>query len=119
MVASESKRSDEPLTTKMANETQDAILTTISRIPKGKVCTYGVIAKLAGAHGKARYVGHLLKKLPTDSSIPWHRVVNAQGKSSFPETSQKHQEQLKLLSEEGITIRNHRIQLTHYLWQGE
>ena len=53
-------------------------------IPSGHVATYGQIAILAGLPGHARYVGTVLKNLPSQSRLPWHRVVNAKGCISFP-----------------------------------
>ena len=49
----------------------------ISRIPAGKVATYGQIALLAGFPGHARQVGYALNALPDDLEIPWQRVINA------------------------------------------
>lgn len=98
---------------------REAIFLTISRIPPGKICTYGHVARIAGVPGHARYVGHLLKNLPCNSAIPWHRVINSQGRSSFPEGSPMQQEQHFLLKQEGIEIKKQRIPLSRYLWLGE
>lgn len=48
-------------------------------IPKGKVATYGQVAKLAGYTAGARQVGYALAALSEHTAIPWHRVVNAKG----------------------------------------
>ena len=56
---------------------------TVSRIPFGKLATYGQIADLMGAYGSARQVGWALKRLPLPSHVPWHRVINAKGKISM------------------------------------
>ena len=56
-----------------------AIYQVISQIPRGRVASYGDIAKMAGLPGYARYVGYLLKSVPTDTSLPWHRVVRSDG----------------------------------------
>jgi len=55
----------------------------ISRIPRGRVATYGQVARLAGLPGRARQVGYAMAALPDDTRVPWHRVVNAQGKCSL------------------------------------
>ena len=52
-------------------------------IPPGALATYGQIAELIGAYGCARQVGWALRRLPLPSSVPWHRVVNAQGRISM------------------------------------
>jgi methylated-DNA-protein-cysteine methyltransferase-like protein len=70
-------------------------------IPKGRLCSYGEVAKLAGLPGKARWVGKLLSQLPADSKLPWFRVINAQGKISFPPGSESYFCQLNHLIEEG------------------
>ncbi|TNC82762.1 MAG: cysteine methyltransferase [Oleiphilus sp.] len=98
------------------DERHQAILSTLACIPKGTVSTYGQIANQAGYRGQARYVGYILKHLPGTSSIPWHRVVNASGRSSFPENSLKYREQLRLLREESVEIKNGKINLQQYLW---
>ena len=95
-----------------------AILQTLSSIPYGKVCTYGTVAKLSGNHGKARYIGYILKNLPKDSSIPWYRVVNSQGYISFPEGSPQHDIQRAQLEAEEVTVLKGKVNLKHYLWAG-
>lgn len=87
---------------------------TVSQIPVGKVMTYGQIAKACGYPGYARYVGTVLKKLPSDTDIPWHRVINAQGRISFPFDSEAYQKQLGRLMAEGVNVENGRIKLRHY-----
>lgn len=60
-----------------------AIYGVVRRIPKGKVASYGQVARLAGRPRGARLVGYALHALPDGSSVPWHRVVNAQGRLSL------------------------------------
>ena len=55
----------------------------VSRIPSGQLATYGQIADLIGAYGCARQVGWALRRLSLPSNVPWHRVVNAQGRISM------------------------------------
>jgi methylated-DNA-protein-cysteine methyltransferase-like protein len=47
------------------------------------VATYGQVALLAGLPGHARQVGYAMHALPEHSTVPWHRVVNAQGELSL------------------------------------
>lgn len=77
------------------------VIITVNAIPEGMLSTYGAIASAAGYSGYARQIGHILKNLPEHSTIPWHRVINAQGKSSFPEGSEKHHQQVAKLVAEG------------------
>lgn len=58
------------------------IYAVVSRIPRGRVATYGQVARLAGLPGKARLVGYALSALDDGSRVPWHRVVNAKGQVS-------------------------------------
>jgi methylated-DNA-protein-cysteine methyltransferase-like protein len=55
----------------------------VARIPRGRVATYGQVAILAGLPGQARLVGYAMSALDSKSRIPWHRVVNAQGRISL------------------------------------
>lgn len=55
----------------------------VRRIPRGRVATYGQIARLVGSPGAARQVGYALAALPESTAVPWHRVINAQGKVSL------------------------------------
>ena len=58
------------------------IYAVVRRIPRGRVATYGQIAVLAGVPGQARLVGNALNAVPDSSTVPWHRVINAQGRIS-------------------------------------
>lgn len=61
----------------------ERIYAVIRGIPAGRVATYGQIADLAGLPGHARQVGYALYALREQSTVPWHRVVNAQGRLSL------------------------------------
>ena len=58
------------------------IYSVVSRIPSGRVATYGQVARLAGLAGQARLVGYALSALDDHSRVPWHRVINAEGRIS-------------------------------------
>lgn len=78
------------------------IYAVVRRIPKGKVATYGQVARLAGLPGRARQVGYALHALPSGTTLPWHRVVNAQGTVSRRARSGGEITQRLLLEREGI-----------------
>jgi methylated-DNA-protein-cysteine methyltransferase-like protein len=61
---------------------RQSIYSIVSRIPRGRVATYGQVARLAGLPGQARLVGYALAALGEGSRVPWHRVVNARGRIS-------------------------------------
>ncbi len=61
----------------------ERIYSVVARIPRGRVATYGQVARLANLPGHARLVGYALSALDERSRIPWHRVVNAEGRISL------------------------------------
>ena len=90
----------------------------IALIPAGKVATYGDIARLAGLPGAARRVGYTLRHLPNKTRIPWHRVINAQGRISLPQNSVSGRLQRERLEEEGVFFRpNHKLDINKYRWK--
>lgn len=99
------------------NELQRQILEVVALIPFGKVATYGQIAKLAGLPKHARLVGTVLKNLDEGSQLPWHRVINSQGKVSTTNLDEHGENrQLKLLKNEGVLLENYKIKLKDYQW---
>jgi len=98
--------------TETLKASQDRIWQIVHQIPAGKIATYGQIAKLAGMPSHARLVGRVMSRLPPDTQLPWHRVVNAQGKITNP--ARKRQQQR--LAEEGVTLINGRVSLRLYGW---
>lgn len=93
---------------------REAIYLALAQIPKGQVITYGNLAKLAGMPNGARLAGKLMCGLPAGSRLPWHRVINAQGKLSLPENSDSYREQIRRLEKEGVAINNGKIKLSIY-----
>lgn len=90
----------------------------VRMIPYGQVATYGQIAKLAGIPRHARHVGYALRTLGDDNDLPWHRVVNAQGKMSIRSADQSAENlQKQRLEQEGITFKGDKLSLKHYQWQ--
>ncbi len=85
----------------------------VHQIPRGRVATYGQIAALAGMPSHARLVGRTLSDLPAGSSLPWHRVINAQGRITNPDPKR----QRARLEAEGVTLIKGRVELRHYRWE--
>lgn len=77
-----------------------AIYSVVRRIPRGRVASYGQVARVAGLANTARQVGYALHALPTGSTVPWHRVLNARGTISL--RNHHALTQRMLLSREGI-----------------
>lgn len=89
---------------------------TVAAIPTGKVATYGDIASRCGYPRHARFVGTTLKNLPNDSTLPWHRVIKANGELAFPTGTTAFLRQKTRLEAEGIIFENHKIRLKIYRW---
>jgi methylated-DNA-protein-cysteine methyltransferase-like protein len=97
----------------------DQVYAVVQRIPPGKVATYGQIARLLGRPRGAREVGWALRDLPDDRDVPWQRVINAQGRVSFPPGSPGAAEQQAMLEAEGIVFGPEgQIDLKVYGWEG-
>ncbi len=76
----------------------------VRRVPEGSITTYGDVAAALGLRSVARKVGHALAGLPEDQDVPWHRVVNAQGRISRPAESASGTEQRRRLAAEGVAV---------------
>ncbi|MDB4875842.1 MAG: Methylated-DNA-[protein]-cysteine S-methyltransferase binding protein [Gemmatimonadetes bacterium] len=69
--------------TAKAPTSYDRIYAAVRKVPAGRVTTYGAVARVAGLPGQARLVGYALANLRDGTAVPWHRVINAQGKLSL------------------------------------
>ncbi len=90
----------------------------VSQIPPGQLATYGQVAELIGAYGCARQVGWALRRLVLPSAVPWHRVVNAQGRISMSLSREGSDWiQRELLLAEGIPVdAEGKLPLARYRW---
>lgn len=86
----------------------------VEGIPEGCVLSYGEVARLAGLPGRARLVGRALARAPNKRALPWHRVVNAQGKISFAADSPHGSRQRRQLEAEGVVFDGDTIDLDRY-----
>lgn len=94
------------------------IYAVVRRIPRGRVASYGQVARLAKLPGRARQVGYAMYALPRGSSVPWQRVVNAQGKVSRRRVPGAELTQRMLLEAEGVRFGpGGRISLARYGWR--
>jgi len=90
----------------------------VSEIPAGHVLTYGEVAKLSGMPRQARRVSQAMRRAPRKMELPWHRVINSQGKISFPEESLGWRKQKDRLEEEGVIFLNGKIDLERFGYRG-
>ena len=95
-----------------------AVWQVVAGIPRGHVLTYGEVARLAGMSRAARRVSMAMRRAPRGMQLPWHRVINAQGKISFPSDSSGYQRQKELLEQEGVVFLNGKIDLERFGYQG-
>ena len=72
----------------------------VSQVPCGRIVTYGQIGQLAEC--SARTVGFAMAALPVGSQVPWHRVINSQGRISLRTDGDGARIQQLLLEKEGI-----------------
>ena len=101
----------------MATDFTKSVIKIIKKIPKGKVATYGQVAKLAGKPLGARGVVWVLHSSSTVHDLPWHRVINAKGKISFGEMSSPQLRQMELLKLEGVVFgEGHVVDLKAHQW---
>ena len=95
------------------------ILAVVRRIPRGRVATYGQVARLAGLPRHARHVGYALHGLPAASAVPWHRVINASGGISLRgmDTGAADTQRLRLANEGVEFDARGRVVLARHGWK--
>ena len=93
---------------------EEAVYTLLCRIPKGKVCTYGEIAKALGNSAFARAVGNALHKNPDGEKYPCYKVVNCRGLLSPNYAFGGLEEQKRRLEADGIVVNNFGVDLVRF-----
>lgn len=93
----------------------NAIYALVKKIPRGRVMTYGQLAKALRLSGGARTAGRAMAASPSGQGVPWHRVVGAGGRLLIREPHASLQR--KLLESEGLTLAEKRIlDFRNYEW---
>ena len=92
----------------------DPVYKLVKQIPRGRVTTYGALAKALRLRGGARTAGRAMAATPSGKGIPWHRVVGERGKLLIPEPYGSLQR--KMLQTEGVELLELRVDLRRYLW---
>ena len=105
------RRKTDPAT---MDDRYERIWEVVAGIPAGCVLNYGAVAGLAGLPGRARLVGRALGLAPKKMKLPWHRVVNAQGRISFKPGGSKYRRQRELLEAEGVEFEGGAIDLERH-----
>ncbi len=92
----------------------DPVYRLVKQIPRGRVLSYGALAKALRLRGGARSAGRAMAATPSGKGIPWHRVVGERGKILIREPYASLQK--KLLESEGVEIIESRVDLKTHLW---
>lgn len=92
----------------------DPVYKLVKQIPRGRVITYGALAKALQLRGGARTAGRAMAATPSGRGIPWHRVVGDRGKLLIPEPHASLQK--KLLESEGVKIVELRVDFAKHEW---
>lgn len=98
-------------------EINERIWAVIARIPKGRVATYGQVAAEAGFAKQPRRTAYALRMVPDGMTLPWYRVINAQGKLSFEPDSEGYRRARSKLEAEGVVFVSGKIDFARYRWQ--
>jgi len=93
----------------------DAVYRLVKQIPRGRVLTYGALAKALHLPGGARTAGRAMAATPSGKGIPWHRVLGERGKILIREPYASLQR--KLLETEGVSVLESRVDLKRHLWK--
>ena len=94
----------------------DAVYRFVQRIPRGRVLTYGALAKSLRLPGGARTAGRAMAATPSGKGIPWHRVVGERGEILIRNPVYASL-QKKLLESEGVSLIEWRVNLKRHLWK--
>ena len=92
----------------------DPVYKLVKQIPRGRVQSYGAVAKALRLPGGARSAGRAMSATPQGKGIPWHRVLNAAGRIVIHEPYAGLQR--RLLESEGIEVIENRVRMKKYLW---
>ena len=98
---------------------KDTVYTIASHIPKGKVATYGQIAKLAGSSGGGRAVGLCMKTNPFAPRVPCHRVVASDGSLTGFSAPGGVKKKKCMLKAEGVVFKKEKVDMFKSLWNGK
>lgn len=100
----------------MARHFYQKVYEVVSRIPKGKVLTYGDVAWLAGSPGAYRAVGTAMKLNPNLVVCPCHRVVGSDGKM-HGYANGGEEVKIEMLKKEGIKFKGNKVDLGVSRWK--
>jgi methylated-DNA-protein-cysteine methyltransferase related protein len=91
-----------------------AVFDAVKTVPRGRVITYGQLAKYLRLPGGARTAGRAMAHCASGHGVPWHRVLGAGGRLLIREPLRSLQR--KLLESEGVSFTRERVDLTRHGW---
>jgi len=94
--------------------TWDAAYRLVKKIPRGRVLTYGQVARALKLRGGARAAGRAMAACPSGQGIPWHRVLGAGGRILIREPQALLQRQL--LESEGVRFIERHVDMSAHSW---
>lgn len=92
----------------------DVVYRLVKQIPRGRVLTYGALARSLRLPGGARSAGRAMAACPSGKGIPWHRVVGERGRILIREPYASLQR--RLLESEGVSLLEMQVNLNRHLW---
>ncbi len=101
----------------MASNFRNKVYELLRTVPRGKVATYGQLARMAGRPNSARAVGGFMRTNPDAPRTPCHRVVGASGALTGYSAGQGIKTKKKMLIREGVKFKGGRIDFSQSLWR--
>jgi len=102
----------------MRESMYERIYSLVSMVPRGKVATYGQIARIAG-RCSARNVGYAMSSVSSESDVPWHRIINSRGRISVRSFGEAPAVQRRMLESEGVVFSaGGAVDLERFGWSG-
>ncbi|MCK6505421.1 methylated-DNA--[protein]-cysteine S-methyltransferase [Myxococcota bacterium] len=93
-----------------------AVWERVTRIPRGRVLGYGMVAAMLGSPRAARQVGYALAALPPDTAVPWWRVLRSDGSIAMQGDPDRGPRQAELLTAEGVEVVDGRVDMARWCW---
>lgn len=102
---------------KKTSDFSSRVYKVVAGIPKGRVATYGQVAKLAGSPGAARAVGMCMSHNKDTKAVPCHRVVGSTGKLTGYAYGSGITTKKKMLEKEGVVFKGASVDLAKSGWK--
>ena len=98
---------------------KSAVCVLVSQIPKGKVLGYGHVAILIGRPNHARHVGFALSALPSNTTIPWWRVIRSDGSIALQGDIIRGPLQIRKLRAEKVVFKGNKVDMNKSKWDAQ